>query len=118
LAQLQGEARAAHAGLWSQPDPSMTLVAAARSRVLTAPSNCAVNSMGRDPTMDRHVTSSPRLFDPEVMIDRARAACERYRQAADQPGLGTLSAKWRRDRYRAMRKTLARLLGQRTRFNG
>jgi hypothetical protein len=68
--------------------------------------------------MDRRSASSPRTFDPEVIIDRARAACERYRQAADQPGLGTLSAKWRRDRYRAMQKTLARLLGQRTRFNG
>ena len=67
--------------------------------------------------MDRHVASSPRLFDPEVMIDRARAACERYRQEADQPGLGTLSAKWRRDRYRAMQKTLARLLSQTTGVN-
>ena len=67
--------------------------------------------------MDRHVASSPGTFDPEVMIDRARAACERYRQAADQPGLGTLSAKWRRDRYRAMQKTLARLLSQTTGVN-
>jgi hypothetical protein len=67
--------------------------------------------------MDRHVASSPRTFDPEVMIDRAWAACERYRQEADQPGLGTLSAKWRRDRYRAMQKTLARLLSQTTGVN-
>src|SRR3954447_26903699 len=96
----------------------MTLANAASQPRLDGALQLCSEQHGRDPTMDLYVASSPRLFDPEVIIDRARAACERYRQAADQPGLGTLSAKWRRDRYRAMQKALARLLSQTTGING
>jgi len=49
----------------------------------------------------------------DAMIGRAEAACLRYRQAADKPGLNSLAARMRRGSYQAMEKSLARLRAQR-----
>jgi hypothetical protein len=50
--------------------------------------------------------------EAESMIARAEAACERYLQAASEPGLGTLALRKRRDNWRAMERVLARLRDQ------
>lgn len=46
------------------------------------------------------------------MLARAEAACERYLQAASEPGLGTLALRRRRDNWRAMERVVARLRGE------
>lgn len=46
------------------------------------------------------------------MLARAEAACERYLQAANEPGLGTLALRRRRDNWRAMERVVARLRGE------
>ena len=53
----------------------------------------------------------------EAMIARAEAACARYLQAANEPGLGTLALRKRRDNWRAMMRVLARLRDQSTNFS-
>ena len=50
--------------------------------------------------------------EAESMIARAEAACERYLQAASEPGLGALAFRKRRDNWRAMERVLARLRDQ------
>lgn len=50
--------------------------------------------------------------EAESMIARAEAACERYLQAASEPGLGALALRKRRDNWRAMERVLDRLRAQ------
>ena len=50
----------------------------------------------------------------EAIISRAEAACERYRQAAEKPGLHPQTARTRRQILQQMELSLARLRAQRT----
>ena len=59
------------------------------------------------------VSDSPYLRELNAMIDRAEAASERYRQAAEQRGLPASRRGKRRERLQTMKAMLARLLAQR-----
>ena len=61
----------------------------------------------------RHRLLPPPREEWDAMIARAEAACLRYRQAADKPGLNSLAARMRRGSCQAMEKSLARLRAQR-----
>jgi hypothetical protein len=63
--------------------------------------------------VSHHLTDRAVLNDLDGMIGRAEAACLRYRQAANEPGLGSLSTRLRQGNWLAMEKTLARLRAQR-----
>ena len=63
--------------------------------------------------MVERVSDSPYLRELNAMIDRAEAACERYRQAATQRGLPASLRAQRRERLQTMKAMLARLLAQR-----
>ena len=58
-------------------------------------------------------SGSPYLNVLDAMIRRATAACERYRQAAEQKGLPAPLRAKRRERLQTMKAMLARLLAQR-----
>ena len=49
----------------------------------------------------------------EAIISRAEAGCERYRQAAEKPGLHPQTARTRRQILQQMALSLARLRSQR-----
>ena len=57
------------------------------------------------------------LAELDVMIVRAEAACERYRQAAEERGLTPPLARKRRAASQRMREVLARLQMQRAPAN-
>ena len=69
--------------------------------------------------MNRGAAAGPQpVAGLDEMIVRAEAACVRYRHAAVAPGLNSVAARMRRDRWQAMERTLARLRAQRAALDG
>ena len=68
--------------------------------------------------MNRGIGGSQLKAELDKIIVRAEAACVRYRHAADAPGLNSVAARMRRDRWQAMERTLARLQAQRAALDG